>query len=60
MIKTDNIWAMAGILAILCAAVVCAGIWAPGVVGTLMGIATTVVGALFVQYKSKGSDDSAE
>lgn len=60
MIKTDSKWAMVAILAVMCGAVVCAGIWAPGTVGILAGIATTVVGTLAVQYKGKGSDETSE
>ncbi len=52
-------WQLVAILAILLAAIVCAQIFAPGAASTVVGMATTLFAALFVQ-RDRAKPDASE
>jgi aromatic ring hydroxylase len=57
--KFDPTWRQVALLAVLLAAVIVTHVWAPLAVSAITSIASTIVGALFVNLPSKPADASA-
>ncbi len=55
--KFDPSWRQIALVALLISAIIITNIFAPGVIGVITSIVSTIVGALFVNFKEKGPPD---